>query len=142
SREMIRLPDAAYIPPSLPGRAYFLVGNDLQEFQTAWVGMDYDESQFADEPDESPITLRLLHAEHLVKPAEAAASPRLVEQAPEENAERIPTLAEALSKYLTTSFTKMKLQPTETVFLESLADEFPLQQVLDLGQYGGWDGSD
>ncbi len=141
SREMIRLPDAAYIPPSLPGRAYFLVGNDLQEFQTAWVGMEYDESQFADEPDEAPITLRLLQNEHPLKLAEPESAARAAEPV-DSNSERIPTLAEALSSYITTLFEQMRLKTTEVVFLESLPDALPLQRVLDAGQYGGWDGND
>jgi S-DNA-T family DNA segregation ATPase FtsK/SpoIIIE len=141
SREMIRLPDAAYIPPSLPGRAYFLVGNDLQEFQTAWVGMEYDESQFADEPDEVPITLRLLRAEQQVKLNEPKQGASPVEPV-EAKSERIPTLAEVISNNLTTLFDKMRLLPTETVFLESLPDALPLRRVLDMRQYGGWDGQD
>lgn len=143
SREMIRRPDAAYIPPSVPGRAYFLVGNDLQEFQAAWVGMDYDETARADEPEEPSVVLRVLRREHPLKPPQdtETTKPSVTVEAPEGRIERVPALVEVLANHMTTLFGQMDIQPTETVFLESLPDALPLEAVLDQGQYGGWDGA-
>ena len=144
SREMIRRPDAAYIPPSLPGRAYFLVGNDLQEFQAAWVGMDYDESAHTDEPEEPAVSLRLLRHERPLKPrqeeAPAEKAAATVEHT-ETKIERIPALVEVLSRHMTALYNQMDFQPTDTVFLESLPDTLPLKNVLKAGSYGGWNGS-
>lgn len=143
SREMIRRPDAAYIPPSVPGRAYFLVGNDLQEFQAAWAGMDYDETTQADEPDEPPVVMRILHREQPLQKKQAdpeSTRPSIVVEPADTKIERVPSLVEVLSDHMTTLFASMDFQPTETVFLESLPDELELENVLEQGGYGGWDG--
>jgi S-DNA-T family DNA segregation ATPase FtsK/SpoIIIE len=139
SREMIRRPDAAFIPPSVPGRAYFLVGNDLQEFQASWVGMEYDEAAYANDTDEAPVVLRVLRREHASSLSGEASRTQTARPA-DTAIVRIPTLAEALSTQLTREFVGMGIAPTETVFLESLPDALPLEQVLDAGAYGGWDG--
>ncbi len=46
SRDMLRRPDAAYLPHDLPGRAYFQVGDGgtPHQFQTARVNVEYDQS--------------------------------------------------------------------------------------------------
>lgn len=43
SRDMLRRPDAAYLPHDLPGRAYFQLGDAgaLSQFQVAYVGAEY-----------------------------------------------------------------------------------------------------
>ena len=43
SRDMLRRPDAAYLPADLPGRAYFQIGDGgtLRQFQVARAGTDY-----------------------------------------------------------------------------------------------------
>ncbi|MEP7288357.1 MAG: FtsK/SpoIIIE domain-containing protein [Chloroflexota bacterium] len=42
SNELLRRPDAAYLPNGVPGRGYLQVGNDnLQEIQIAYTGDDY-----------------------------------------------------------------------------------------------------
>lgn len=59
SNELLRKPDAAYLPNGVPGRGYLQVGNDnLQEIQVAWTGADYTEPDAA--PDDN-IIVRNLH---------------------------------------------------------------------------------
>lgn len=144
SRDMLRRPDAAYIPPSMPGRAFFLVGNDLKEFQTAWVGLEYDERVYSDVPEEPPITLRLVRNEEIIDLAkeempETEAAPT-TESEPAGEPMRIPILAEALTTHMRRIFDEMGARKTETVLLESLPDAIPLSQVLRSARYGGWDG--
>lgn len=48
SRELLRRSDAAYLPPSIPGRAYLQIGNELPEMvQVAWSGGNYRRAQKA-----------------------------------------------------------------------------------------------
>lgn len=45
SNELLRRPDASYLPNGIPGRGYLQVGNDnLQEIQVAYTGADYVDS--------------------------------------------------------------------------------------------------
>ncbi len=50
SRDMLRRPDAALLPHTLPGRAYFQVGDSgmPRQFQTARVGVEYAETSDRD----------------------------------------------------------------------------------------------
>ncbi len=44
SSEMLRRPDAAYLPPGIPGRGYLQIGNEnLELIQVAWSGAKYKE---------------------------------------------------------------------------------------------------
>lgn len=53
SRAMLRRPDAAFLPPGWPGRGYFQVGAQgmFKQFQTAYVGGDYEHKH----EDEAPV---------------------------------------------------------------------------------------
>lgn len=54
SNELLRRPDAAYLPNGVPGRGYLQVGNDnLQQIQAAYTGSDYSEPDA--ESDADPI---------------------------------------------------------------------------------------
>ncbi len=59
SRDMLRRPDAALLPHDLPGRAYFQLGDGgtPRQFQTARVGVDYEEA--SDEPKNELFVNRL-----------------------------------------------------------------------------------
>ncbi|MFQ3534946.1 MAG: FtsK/SpoIIIE domain-containing protein [Aggregatilineales bacterium] len=127
SQEILRRPDAAFLPPDVPGRAYFQVGSALQQFQAARVGIDYAESQPEAEGAPTLQVLRLEQATNLL-PVEADPEPPAV----------VPTLAEALADYLATRYTD---RPPEPVLLESLPPQLSLADVLHKGDYGGWDGS-
>lgn len=52
SRAMLRRPDAAYLPAGWAGRGYFQVGERgvYKQFQTAYVGADYGQIDYAHEP--------------------------------------------------------------------------------------------
>lgn len=46
SQEILRRPDAAYLPTGIPGRGYLQVGNEnVEMIQVAWTGADYGEGQ-------------------------------------------------------------------------------------------------
>src|SRR5690606_8132216 len=54
SRAMLRRPDAAFLPSGWPGRGYFQVGAQgmFKQFQTAYVGADYERKQVDEAPEE------------------------------------------------------------------------------------------
>lgn len=61
SRAMLRRPDAAFLPPGWPGRGYFQVGAAglFKQFQTAYVGGDY-ERKAEDEAPKEEFVLELI----------------------------------------------------------------------------------
>lgn len=126
SQEIIRRPEAAFLPPDVPGRAYFQVGNALQLFQVARVGIEYAESAADDEPQPVLQLLRFEQAFDLL--AESAAEPSAA----------LPTLAEALTEHMARLYTEKLPEP---VLLESLPEQLSLAQVLRKADYGGWNGT-
>ncbi|CAG1000173.1 hypothetical protein GPROT1_03815, partial [Gammaproteobacteria bacterium] len=57
SRAMLRRPDAAFLPSGWPGRGYFQVGAQgmFKQFQTAYVGADYERKRNDEAPEEKVI---------------------------------------------------------------------------------------
>jgi S-DNA-T family DNA segregation ATPase FtsK/SpoIIIE len=57
SRAMLRRPDAAFLPAGWPGRGYFQVGAQgmFKQFQTAYVGADYEAKREEAEPEEKLV---------------------------------------------------------------------------------------
>jgi DNA segregation ATPase FtsK/SpoIIIE-like protein len=54
SGEVLRRPDAAYLPTGIPGRGYLQIGNEnIELIQVAWSGADYRE----DQPTEKPAVI-------------------------------------------------------------------------------------
>lgn len=52
STEVLRRPDAAYLPTGIPGRGYLQVGNEAVELiQVAWTGADYRGGREEKQPD-------------------------------------------------------------------------------------------
>ncbi len=129
SQEIIRRPDAAFLPPDVPGRAYFQVGNAVQQFQAARVGIDYLE-QPADADAAPQSVLRLIRLE---QPTDLFTA-----EAEAEALNALPTLAETLADHMAALYTDALPVP---VLLESLPSEISLEQVLHKADYGGWDGS-
>lgn len=62
SRAMLRRPDAAFLPSGWPGRGYFQVGAQgmFKQFQTAYVGADYERKRISDEAPEEQVVLELV----------------------------------------------------------------------------------
>lgn len=53
SAEMLRRPDAAYLPPGVPGRGYLQVGNEnIEMIQVAFSGADYADYNMMDEGEQ------------------------------------------------------------------------------------------
>jgi S-DNA-T family DNA segregation ATPase FtsK/SpoIIIE len=57
SRAMLRRPDAAFLPSGWPGRGYFQVGAQgmFKQFQTAYVGADYERKRVDEVPEEKIV---------------------------------------------------------------------------------------
>lgn len=57
SRAMLRRPDAAFLPSGWPGRGYFQVGAQgmFKQFQTAYVGADYERKRVDEVPEEKAV---------------------------------------------------------------------------------------
>jgi len=57
SRAMLRRPDAAFLPSGWPGRGYFQVGTQgmFKQFQTAYVGGDYERKRDEEAPKEEMV---------------------------------------------------------------------------------------
>jgi S-DNA-T family DNA segregation ATPase FtsK/SpoIIIE len=127
SQEIIRRPDAAFLPLEIPGRAYFQVGNVLQQFQAARVGVEYRESAL--EAEAKPV-LQLVRFEQ--------ATDLLETEAEAESQAPLPTLAETLTDYMAARYADRPLEP---VLLESLPPQLSLERVLQAGDCGGWDGT-
>ena len=52
SSEVLRRPDAAYLPTGIPGRGYLQVGNEnIELIQVAWTGADYRGGQKVEKPN-------------------------------------------------------------------------------------------
>jgi S-DNA-T family DNA segregation ATPase FtsK/SpoIIIE len=142
SRELIRRPDAAFLPPGIPGRAYFLVGNTLQQFQVARVGGEHHETTGEALPDVARPVLRLVRHERaadLLAPFEAGAS-RGQHPPDAPTATQASSLAAALVSHMAGLCREMALPPLPPVLLESLPDEVALDRVLAASAFGGWDG--
>ena len=62
SRAMLRRPDAAFLPAGWPGRGYFQVGTQgmFKQFQTAYVGGDYEPKSDQEEHAEEKLVLELI----------------------------------------------------------------------------------
>jgi S-DNA-T family DNA segregation ATPase FtsK/SpoIIIE len=138
SRELIRRPDAAFLPPSIPGRAFFLVGNELRLFQVARVGIEYAEETRLEEAPGAPPVLRLVRYEQSTDLLKGAQDQKIgtAELAPR----AIPILAEVLAGQMSTLYRALSFRSMAPVLLESLPGEVPLEQVLKTAPYGGWDG--
>jgi S-DNA-T family DNA segregation ATPase FtsK/SpoIIIE len=127
SQEIIRRPDAAFLPPEVPGRAYFQVGNVLQQFQVARVGLEYTE---LDPSDEATPILQLSRFEKTTD--------LLSKEAVREASATSLTLAEALTNHIAAQYAEKR---PELVLLEALPAQLGLAEVLRKGDYGGWDGT-
>lgn len=167
SREVLRRPDAAFLPQGVPGRAYFQVGGELRQFQVARVGAEYAESADAESqpPNEPtvPMALRLVRYERKLdllrrrarrdsegqgappelRPSAFVAASAESTQAQSamrrttQTAARVPTLAEALAREMATLYASLPYRAMSPVLLPSLSAQLPLDDVM----IGGWDGA-
>lgn len=59
SSEVLRRPDAAYLPTGTPGRGYLQVGNEnIELIQVAWSGNDYKGPEASQADEEKPVLWR------------------------------------------------------------------------------------
>jgi S-DNA-T family DNA segregation ATPase FtsK/SpoIIIE len=68
SRAMLRRPDAAFLPSGWPGRGYFQVGAQgmFKQFQTAYVGADYERKRIDEAPEEKVVLELVTHSGEVV----------------------------------------------------------------------------
>ncbi len=70
SRELLRRPDAAFLPPGIPGRGYLQVGNEnIEMIQTAYTGGDYKG------PQEENVSPNVVWLDRAKKSAQKAVEP-------------------------------------------------------------------
>ena len=131
SRDMLRRPDAALLPHDLPGRAYFQLGDGgtPRQFQTARVGVDYEETS---EEQKSEVFLNRLDFERRA----AILSPDKKQTKSE-----VPSIAQKLVHEMKEIFEKqvltLHLTPSDTILLPPLQPIIYLDNILEMDT--GWD---
>ena len=146
SRAMLRRPDAAYLPLGWPGRGYFQVGEQgiFRQFQTAYVGADYEPPQEASSKGEEYV-LKLLQEngdvldlldleddeEEPVHTDIYATRAGVVERS---------TVGTALCDQIIYYANMNDIGKARQLLLPPLEDNIPLATVCDRNKLGGWDG--
>jgi DNA segregation ATPase FtsK/SpoIIIE, S-DNA-T family len=138
SRAMLRRPDAAYLPSGWPGRGYFQVGErgTFKQFQTAYVGSDYDPN--ATDSDGEIITLELL--------TESGESidllPENLSTHPPSSilAEEPYTTVKAISETITEYAEEYGVPHAAPLLLPPLEERLTLRPVFKKADVGGWNG--
>jgi DNA segregation ATPase FtsK/SpoIIIE, S-DNA-T family len=138
SRAMLRRPDAAYLPSGWPGRGYFQVGERgmFKQFQTAYVGSDYDPN--ATDSDGKIITLELL--------TESGESidllPENLSTHPPSSilAEEPYTTVKAITETIAEYAEEYSVPHAAPLLLPPLEERLTLRSVFKKADVGGWNG--
>ena len=138
SRAMLRRPDAAYLPSGWPGRGYFQVGERgmFKQFQTAYVGGDYDPN--ATDSDGEIITLELLteSGESIdLLPENATTHPPSSILA-EEPYTTVKAITDTISEYARVN----GIPSAPPLLLPPLEERLTLKPVFKKASVGGWNG--
>lgn len=122
SRDVLGRPDAAHLPSSLPGRAYFQLGDTgvARQFQVARVGGEYN----PDLLESQAYSLYRLDYEEKI-PLEIA-DDKLDENKTQEQ----DVLAVALANRMTELYADTDFEPMEKILLPPLDEKIPVQKVL------------
>lgn len=140
SRDMLRRPDAALLPPDLPGRAYFQVGDGgiPRQFQAARVGIEYDDLE---DPAESQK-----QSEPILYLLEYEARQNLIAQKKEEKDKDRPILSKKLTEAMQREYDDMRRTEGYQILDPILLPPLPLaiyfpEYILSIQkQYpGGWE---
>jgi S-DNA-T family DNA segregation ATPase FtsK/SpoIIIE len=129
SREMLKKPDAAFLPTDVPGRAYFRVGADALLFQVAQVTGAYQPkgSSVADE-DDIEIFDEAVQRRPVAKPSPSASRPK--HQATDLDV-LVPALHDAGVAFLQQQFKRSGCQP-RPIWQPPLAARLALSQVTQV----------
>lgn len=148
SRAMLRRPDAAFLPSGWPGRGYFQVGEQglFKQFQTAYVGAEYDREGIAEEkPQEEFVFEIITDAGAKVKPFEqnGAASPDQMKTALQGvlGLREPYTVARAIVDTIVDYSKSSRVPWQKPLLLPPLADTMTLTDVYAKASIGGWNGS-
>jgi len=138
SRAMLRRPDAAYLPSGWPGRGYFQVGERglFKQFQTAYVGGDYDPN--ADSADGEIVTLELLtesgESIDLLPENQSTHPPSSI--LAEEPYTTVKAITETISQYARAN----GIPSAPPLLLPPLEERLTLKPVFKKAGVGGWNG--
>lgn len=130
SRDMLRRPDAAFLPPHLPGRAYFQLGDGgtARQFQCAWVGGEYSPAKNDSESVNDDPFIYLLQNEQKIILSQPSKKSK-------DNPENKPRLVnEALVKRMEDEYQKLvdkgSSKKLPKILLDALPGELPLADLL------------
>jgi len=138
SRAMLRRPDAAYLPSGWPGRGYFQVGErgTFKQFQTAYVGGDYD-------PDTTDSDGEFITLELLTDSGESIdLLPENVSTHPPSSilAEEPYTTVKAITETITQYAEEYGIPSAPPLLLPPLEERLTLKPVFKKADVGGWNG--
>lgn len=122
SRDVLRRPDAAHLPSSLPGRAYFQLGDTgvARQFQVARVGGEYNPDLLESQ------AYSLYHLDYEEKVQLKVADDELDESKTQEQ----DVLAVALVNRMTRLYADTDFKPMGKILLPPLDKKIPAQRVL------------
>ncbi len=120
SREMLRRPDAAFLPHDLPGRAYFQLGDvgSLHQFQVARTGTEY---KILSSENQNYDLYRVEYEEDI-----------LIEdlyQVEKQDSEDVVTITKALVAEMATSYKSLPHEAMKPLLLPPLDDEINIQLI-------------
>lgn len=122
SRDLLRRPDAAYLPPDLPGRAYFQIGDGggMKQFQVARVGAEYQSEDKA-----KKYYLYKVDYENVIRVGEGG----IPEEDTSKN-KKTMTIAKALAENFLSIYDAHKYKPLEKILLPQLKLEIDTEKYI------------
>jgi S-DNA-T family DNA segregation ATPase FtsK/SpoIIIE len=142
SRAMLRRPDAAYLPAGWPGRGYFQVGERgvFKQFQTAYVGADYERSRSGETNDDEPVILELItDGGQAINLLQDSGATFLSADSP---ADESSTIARAICETVIRYAQDENVPWMKPILLHPLPDTMTLAEPLEQCGVGGWNGHD
>ncbi len=137
SRAMIRRPDAAYLPIGWPGRGYFQVGERglFKQFQSAYVGGDFQPQQSQDAETGESISLELITNHGMIDllPSDEAQHTQIAGDEPY-------TTARAISDMLASYARENGIPDASPLLLPPLEERISLREVFNRAGGDGWNG--
>jgi len=141
SRAMLRRPDAAYLPAGWAGRGYFQVGERglFKQFQTAFVGADYQPPLEDDSAEEMVLEIITDHGEAInLLPEIHTSYPAGV--VPPEIISEPYTVAKAIVETIQDFSEVAGITPAPPILLPPLPDQITLKVPFSSISTKGWDG--
>jgi DNA segregation ATPase FtsK/SpoIIIE, S-DNA-T family len=158
SRDLLNRPDAAMLPNTLPGRAYFQIGDGgiPRQFQTARVGIEYQENDGSEKGivDEPIYQIDMEELDLLYAPAKPDKK-----KSDEKRLKIHEILAVRMSEFYAGMVEKQNYRLMDPILLEPLPEEMLLRNLFEIKDaadssddnlkirwtkryIGGWNGKD